>query len=57
MAEARVYQGAACFRQRIIFATLAGKKLRIENIRSEDENTGVAGTCGKWIFLFFLVNK
>eukprot|EP00644_Phytophthora_capsici_P004345 jgi/Phyca11/7190/fgenesh1_pm.PHYCAscaffold_17_\ len=36
------FQGCAHFRQRIVCATLSGRPLIIEDIRSEDENPGLA---------------
>ena len=35
------YQGAAHFRQRIVFATLSGRAIRIDDIRSDEEEVGL----------------
>lgn len=35
------FQGCTHFRQRLVCSTLSGKKIRIENIRSEDEEPGL----------------
>jgi hypothetical protein len=38
------YEGGRYFRQKIICATLAGKSVKLSNIRLEEENVGLAGT-------------
>lgn len=35
------FRGSQCFRQRIVCATIAGKPIRIDDIRSDDENPGL----------------
>lgn len=35
------FSGSAFFRQRILLATLSGKPIKIEHIRSDDENPGL----------------
>ena len=35
------FEGAQCLRQRLVCATLLGRPLRIDNIRSTDENPGL----------------
>lgn len=35
------FQGCSHFRQRLVCATLSGKKIRISNIRDEDEDPGL----------------
>jgi len=35
------FSGSAFFRQRILLATLSGKTVKIDSIRSEDENPGL----------------
>jgi RNA 3'-terminal phosphate cyclase len=38
------YEGGRYFRQKIICATLAGKSVKLSNVRLEEENVGLAGT-------------
>lgn len=38
------YSGVTHFRQRIQFATLSGRTVRIDGIRGKDDNPGVQGT-------------
>jgi RNA 3'-terminal phosphate cyclase-like protein len=38
------FQGCAQFRQRIVFATLSGRRIRIDNIRDKDEEPGLKGS-------------
>lgn len=37
------YEGAHCFRQKVVCATLAGKPLKLSNIRVNHENVGLTG--------------
>lgn len=37
------FEGAQCFRQRIVCATLSGKSVVIKNIRHMDETPGLQG--------------
>jgi RNA 3'-terminal phosphate cyclase-like protein len=38
------FEGYNYLRQRLILATLSGKPVRIEKIRSDDENPGLRGS-------------
>ena len=41
----QTFRGHNAFRQRLILSTLSGKPIRIENIRSDhEESPGLAGT-------------
>lgn len=37
------YDGCNFFRQRLVLSTLSGKRVKISNIRSKDENPGLRG--------------
>ncbi len=37
------FTGCAQFRQRIVFATLSGRRIRIDHIRDKDEEPGLKG--------------
>lgn len=37
------FEGHVYLRQRLVLATLSGKAVRIEKIRSDDENPGLKG--------------
>lgn len=37
------YDGCNFFRQRLVLSTLSGKRVRIKNIRSKDDNPGLRG--------------
>lgn len=37
------YEGGSYFRQKIVCATLAGKSVKLSNVRLEEENVGLAG--------------
>lgn len=39
---AKRYEGADCFRQRLIMSTLSGKSIRIDSIRPEEEHVGLS---------------
>lgn len=43
MSKLLKFEGYNYFRQRLILATLSGKPVRIEKIRSDDENPGLRG--------------
>lgn len=43
MSKLLKFEGYNYFRQRLILATLSGKPVRIEKIRSDDENPGLKG--------------
>lgn len=43
MSKLLKYEGFNYLRQRLILATLSGKPVRIEKIRSDDENPGLRG--------------
>uniref|UniRef100_A0A672K353 RNA 3'-terminal phosphate cyclase-like protein n=1 Tax=Sinocyclocheilus grahami TaxID=75366 RepID=A0A672K353_SINGR len=38
------FEGCCCFRQRLVLSTLSGKRVKIRNIRSKDDNPGLRGT-------------
>ncbi|RXN02515.1 RNA 3 -terminal phosphate cyclase [Labeo rohita] len=38
------FEGCNCFRQRLVLSTLSGKRVKIRNIRSKDDNPGMRGT-------------
>ncbi|ROL53874.1 RNA 3'-terminal phosphate cyclase-like protein [Anabarilius grahami] len=35
------FEGCCCFRQRLVLSTLSGKRVKIRNIRSKDDNPGL----------------
>ena len=35
------FKGSESFRQRLVFSTLSGKPIRIDDIRAQDENPGL----------------
>ncbi|XP_067295902.1 RNA 3'-terminal phosphate cyclase-like protein [Pseudorasbora parva] len=35
------FEGCSCFRQRLVLSTLSGKRVKIRNIRSKDDNPGL----------------
>ena len=35
------FQGAQNFRQRLLFSTISGRAIRIDDIRTQDENPGL----------------
>ncbi|XP_065107164.1 RNA 3'-terminal phosphate cyclase-like protein [Paramisgurnus dabryanus] len=35
------FEGCSCFRQRLVLSTLSGKRVKIKNIRSKDDNPGM----------------
>lgn len=37
------YDGCNFFRQRLVLSTLSGKRVKIKNIRSKDDNPGLRG--------------
>lgn len=37
------YEGCNFFRQRLVLSTLSGKRVKIRNIRSKDDNPGLRG--------------
>lgn len=43
MSKLLKYEGYNYLRQRLVLATLSGKPVRIEKIRSDDENPGLRG--------------
>lgn len=50
------YEGYNYFRQRLILATLSGKPVRIEKIRSDDENPGLRGKISD-VFRYLLLQR
>ena len=44
------FQGYNYLRQRLVLATLSGKPVRIEKIRSDDENPGLRGILSTYMF-------
>lgn len=51
------YEGYNYFRQRLILATLSGKPVRIEKIRSDDENPGLKGNFDVFFETLLLLRK
>lgn len=38
-----IYDGCNFFRQRLVLSTLSGKRVKVKNIRSKDDNPGLRG--------------
>lgn len=43
MAQPLKFEGARCFRQRLVLSVLSGKPVKISKIRHEDDNPGLRG--------------
>jgi RNA 3'-terminal phosphate cyclase len=55
------FEGSSFFRQRIVMATLTRKMIRIDRIRSNDENPGLRGLLKRFVLFrlrsfFFEIN-
>ena len=56
MSKILKFEGHNYFRQRLVLATLSGKILKIEKIRSNDANPGLRGKFPLFSSLFVVAN-